>query len=169
MKRWQVHFVVTSVLAVFSAPSVVATTIEEWVSQNTNGADKILCKREIRHEYIFFSQSASGRVKLGTRLDMTGYRETHTFLVGWIFQDEQNQSLSTKIPPTLVTTKYVKSGDRVFAENVEYQTLRSSGGGKVRVGLKVKKCPTSECDLQQKRNKEEQEYMIDLCEIAISE
>jgi hypothetical protein len=168
VKYWKTYVVISAWFA-FSPQTVLASTIDEWVSQNIKRSEKVLCKREFLNEYFFLAAAGREVVKLGSRLDMTGYKETHTFLAAWIFQNEENQSLSTKVPPTLVTNKYVGSGTMTFAENIEYQTLRRSRSGKMHVTLKIKKCPTSECELYEKRSEGEQEYIIDLCEISIGE
>ena len=151
------------------AESAKANDLDEWVVQNTKDAEKVLCKRQIHNEYFFMARSNGSTVKLGNRLDMTGFTSTHSFIVSWRFLDSRGQSLSMKVPPKSVKSEYVRSGDMVFAENVEYQTLKTGEGHNVRVIVEVKKCPTSQCDKRQALNSKEEEYTVELCDISLRE
>jgi hypothetical protein len=170
MNRLLKRGVVTPMLFVLLFPQwALASTIDEWVGQNTKDTEKVLCKREVRNEYFFMAQAGRGIVKLGNRLNMTGYTDTHTYIVSWRFLNDQDQSLSAKVTPTSVRSEYVRSGNMIFAENVEYQTLKTEKPGKVRVTAEVKKCATSQCTRQENRNQKDEEYTLELCEIQINE
>ncbi len=161
-------FVITCVVGVAGSwSSAAANALDDWVTQHIGESEKVLCKRDVGGEYFFLTQ-VGDRVRLGSRLDMTGYTERHEFIAAWTFQNENKKSLSTKVHPIPITEKYVRSGDKMFAENVEYQTLDLKDSRIVAVAIKIKKCPTSECSLQVTRNKEEKQYTIQLCEVPLN-
>lgn len=163
----QSQIVVVSILGALGCSSLnAASAIDDWIAQNTDTSEKVLCRREVNGEYFFLSQ-AGEKVKLGSRLDMTEYTQTHVFLVGWRLRNDQNDSLVAKVRPTPIKDKYVRSGGRVFAESVEYQTLRLPHSETMHVTIDVKKCPTSECDRQQTRSKGEKQYTVDLCRVRV--
>lgn len=153
-------------VTLWSASSIVnADTIEDWVQRNLNRNEQVLCKLEVQHEYFFLARAETpGVLKLGARLNMSAYNTSHTFLVAWVFQDEDKRSLATKTQPTPVVNKYVKDGSMIFAEGVEYQTI-VSGSGRVLVALDIKKCPTSKCDLHKTYTPQEQKYSVSVCEL----
>ncbi len=168
MKLKFARFVITCVLGVAgSSSSAAANTLDDWVTQHMGEGEKLLCKRNVGGEYFFLTQ-VGDRVRLGSRLDMTGYTETHEFIAAWVFHNENKGSLATKVHPIPIREKYVRNGDRIFAENVEYQTLNLKDSRIMAVTIKIKKCPTSECSLQVTRNKEEKQYTIQLCEAPLN-
>jgi hypothetical protein len=144
------------------------SAIDDWVAQNTDMGEKLLCKREVGGEYFFIAR-AGDKVRLGSRLDMTGYTQTHVFFVGWVLRNEKNDSVVAKVRPTPIKDKYVRSGGKVFAEGVEYQSLRLPLPETMSVTVEVKKCPTLECDKQQVRSKEETQYTVELCKVPLTE
>jgi len=147
------------------SPLKAGNAIDDWVAQNTDKNEKLLCKREVGGEYFFLTR-AGDKVKLGSRLDMTEYTQTHVFLIGWVLRNEKNDSLVAKVRPTPIKSDYVRSGGKVFAESIEYQTLRLPPSETMSVTVEVKKCPTSECDRQETRSKEEKQYTIELCKVS---
>jgi hypothetical protein len=162
------RFVITCVLGVAGSwSSAVAAALDDWVSQHIGEGEKLLCKREMGGEYFFLTQ-VGDRVRVGSRLDMTGYTERHEFIAAWVFQNENKRSLAVKVQPIPIREKYVRSGDRIFAENVEYQTLNLKDSKAMAVAIRIKKCPTSECSLQVTRSKEEKQYTIHLCEVPLN-
>lgn len=127
----------------------------------------VLCAREVNGEYFFISQ-AGDKVRLGSRLNMTEYTETHTFLVGWRLQDESDGSLVAKVRQISIRDEYVRNGEMVFAENIQYQTLRPSPAKTIHVTIEIKKCPTAKCDRQKMIDEREKQYVVDLCTSPLS-
>ncbi len=163
------RFVITCVLGVAGSwSSAAASTLDDWVTQHIGEGEKLLCKRDVSGEYFFLTQ-VGDRVRLGSRLDMTGYTERHEFIAAWVFLNENKRSLATKVHPIPIMEKYVRGGDRIFAENVEYQTLDLRDSKMVAVAIKIKKCQTSECSLHVTRNKEEKQYTIKLCDVPLKD
>jgi hypothetical protein len=146
---------------------VAATTIDEWVAQNSDKDERLLCKREFGGEYFFLAQR-DDKLKLGSRLDMSEYSKAHTFIVSWILRDEKNESPVTKDRPISVKDKHVHSGSKAFAESVEYRTINVPRSHVVNATIAVKKCPTAECDRRRTISKEEKEYSVEICEAALS-
>ena len=110
--------------------------------------------------------AAKDKVRLGNRLDMTGYTETHGYNVAWMITNEKGASVVAKVPPVPVAQGYAKDGSRVYADNVEYQTLNTEGAKVLRVEVRIAKCavwaPGSQsCESGQKA------YTVKLCEIGL--
>jgi hypothetical protein len=153
-------------MSVSSSPAA-SNTINDWVTQHIGEREKVLCKRDVGGEYFFLSL-AGDKVRLGSRLDMTGYTNRHEFIAAWLFLNEDKRSLATKVRPIPITEQYVRSGGKIFAENVEYQTLDLRESKVLTVAIKIKKCPTSECSLLVTKNKQEKQYTIQLCEVPLN-
>jgi hypothetical protein len=159
----QSRVLVASILSALGCSTIYAAGgIDDWIAQNTGAKEKVVCGREVNGEYFFVSR-AGDKVRLGSRLNMTEYTETHVFLVGWRLQNENDESLVAKVRPISIRDEYVRNGEMVFAENVQYQTLRRSHSKTIHVTIHVKKCQTSECDRQKTISKREKQYVVDLC------
>jgi hypothetical protein len=120
----------------------------------------------VNDELFFVAVAANDKVRLGNRLDMTGYAETHGYNVAWMLTNEKGGSVVVKVPPVTVAQRYVKDGSRVYADNVEYQTLNTAGAKLLRVEVRIGKCavwsPGSQsCEGGQKA------YTVKLCEISL--
>lgn len=140
-------------------------TLDEWVAKHVNADEKLLCKREVNREY-FFTAQIGDKVKVGSRIDITGAgRFPKTLISGWLFQNEKDSHLVTNTPPTTVKRGYVKDRGRMYAEQIEYQTLYLHNSQKMRVKIDIKKCPTENCSREKTASKEEEQYKIELCEI----
>jgi hypothetical protein len=158
---------IVCVLLALGCSSLRATnSIDEWVARSTDKDEQILCKRDIGGEYFFVAQSGD-RIKLGSRLDMSEYPQSHAFLVSWVLRNEANESPFTKERPVPVFDRYVRSAEKVFAESVEYRTLRPPRPSKIVAQIDVKKCPSSECDRRQAKSKDEKQYVVKLCEASL--
>ena len=144
-----------------------AYTIDDWVAQNLNKGEELLCKRDMNGEYFFLAK-AGDKLKLGSRLDMTEYTQTHVFIITWVLRDEKDESPVTSVRPVPIKDKYVRSQEGVFAENVEYRTLRLPRPESISATIEVKKCPISQCDRDQVRSKEEKQYAIKVCEVPLN-
>lgn len=117
-------------------------------------------------ELFFVAIAAHDRVRLGNRLDMTGYTETHGYTVAWIITNERGGSVVAKVPPVPVKQRYVKEGSRVYADNVEYQTLNAASAKLIRVEVRIEKCAvwssgSKSCQSSPKA------YTVTLCEIRL--
>jgi hypothetical protein len=162
-------FVIGCVLGIAGhlSSAAAADTLDDWVVQHIGTGEQLLCERDVGGEYFFLAR-VGDKVRLGSRLDMTGYNERHEFIAAWMFYNEKKESLATKVLPIPIREKYVHSGDRIFAENIEYQTLNLRNARTMAVTIKIKKCPTSECNLQVTASKEEKQYTIPLCEVFLN-
>jgi hypothetical protein len=163
----RVIFVMTA-FSIGAVQAVLAAGAEDWANQNLVNRERLLCQREASGEYFFLAK-AGDRVKVGTRLDMTGYSGTHVFNVAWTFQNEKDASLVAKIPPEAIKESYAQSGGNAFAENLEYQTLTVGQSKTVRVAVHVRKCVGTDCDKQAGASKRDREYKVDLCVVEASE
>lgn len=148
--------------------SVHAAGPEDWVKQNLVNQERVLCHRNVSEEH-FFVAKAGDKVKVGSRLDMTGYPAAHVFTIAWTFQNEQDGSVVAKVPPKTVKQSYIKSDSKVFAENVEYQTLAIGQAKTVRVVAHISKCVGPHCDKQVAASKGDKEYKVELCVVRASE
>jgi hypothetical protein len=147
------------------SPLLAVTTLDDWVAQNSSEGEKLLCKREFGGEYFFLARTGD-KARLGNRLDMTG---SYASSVAWVFQNERLKSLAVKVPPVEIKHQYVLSEDKVFADDVQYQTLDLKDSKTMDVTIEIKKCPTSECKLQETRSKEEKRYTIKVCEVPLKD
>lgn len=144
-------------------------TLNRWVAQYVNKDEKLLCQREVDGEYFFLTKDVAGdKVKIGARIDVTGGKAPMTSMVIWHFQNEKDMHLSTNTPPSPVKGGYVKDGNKIYSEGVEYQTLYLKNSEKLRVTIDIKKCPTSDCERRQAKGKDEKEYSIKLCEVPLN-
>jgi len=142
--------------------------INDWVIQNVSRHEKLLCKKELNGETFFVAVDGDA-VKVGSRLDMTAYRTAaHSYLIGWVFQNEKGSPLATNIAPRTRREDYVSIGDKTYAEQIQYQTLGLAGSDRIRVGIFVKKCRSSQCDRQETNSKDELAYAVDLCDVALT-
>lgn len=169
MARVSSRALLGSVVFIFCTSRALAVSLDDWVKHNTKQTDVVLCKRKVRGEYFLVARAGRDRIKLATRLDVTRYSSgEQSDLQAWTFLGDDNQSLSSiKMPPTLVNSKIVTSGARVYAETVEYQKLRTNASRNLRVSLTVKKCASSKCDLTKWPGPGEEKYTIDLCKIRV--
>ena len=142
-------------------------TLDEWVAKHITANERLLCERDVNREYFFIARIGD-RVKVGSRVDITGTSRTpKTLISGWLFQNEKDSYLATNTPPTTVKGGYTKDGDRIYAEQIEYQTLYIQGSQKMRVAINIKKCPTENCSREKTASKEEEQYRIEVCEVSL--
>jgi hypothetical protein len=62
-----------------------------------------------------------------------------------MLKNERGDFVTAKITPTVVKSEYVTSGDKTYAESVEYQSVRR-GTEELRVEVAVEKCPALDCE-----------------------
>jgi hypothetical protein len=148
------------------ATAATSVILDEWIAKNVSVGEKVICKKEVNGEFFFLARDG-GKVKAASRLDMSAYRQTHSFLLGWTFHNEQDNPLVTDIPPATLKSEYVKSGGKTYAERIYFQTLNLTGSKEMNVVVNIKKCPTVECDRQQTRSTQEKQYEIDLCKVPL--
>jgi len=117
-------------------------------------------------ELFFVAMAADDKVRLGNRLDMTGYTEAHGYTVAWMITNEKGGSVIAKVPPVPIEERYVKEGSRVYADNVEYQTLNTAGTKLMRVEVRIGKCAVWSSGSQSCQS-EQKAYTVKLCEIRL--
>ena len=134
--------IVTALIAgvLLAGPAGASPTLDQWVAANASPAEKTLCSREERGEFFFVALSSQDRVRVGSRVDMTGYKETHEFGVAWIIGNDRAASIVAKVEPTTISERYVKEGSRIYADNIYYQTLNTAESKSFRVDVQVYKC-----------------------------
>lgn len=120
-------------------------SLDAWVAANTARDEQLVCKRDVNGEYFFVARAGSDRFRLGSRLDMTDYRDTHSYAIGWMLTNEHGDFVVAKVTPTRLRSEYVTSEDKTYAESVEYQSIRL-GSRELRVGVDIEKCPARHCD-----------------------
>ena len=125
--------------------SAIATpTLNEWVTQNTVNGESTLCAREVDGESFVVAKAGENRLRLGTRLDMSGYPLSQGFSIAWVMTDENGASLSSKkVRPTSIKQKYVRDAGKIYADMVEYQTLSRSNPKELKLEVTIEKCAVS--------------------------
>ena len=141
-------------------------SLSDWVASNTSPAEKTACVREESGEYFFIAMAGRDKVRLGSRLDLSGYKETHEFSVAWLIRGEKATSIVAKVRPESIKQRYVKEGPRIYAENIEYQTLNTLDSTSFRVEVKVKKCAVRSDDSQTCKSGQKV-YTVKVCEITL--
>ena len=136
-------------------------SLDDWVAANTSLDEQLVCKRDINGEYFFVARAGPDRLRLGSRLDMTEYRDTHSFAVGWMLTNENGNFIVAKVTPTRLRHEYVTSGGQTYAESVEYQRIRL-GSTELRVGVDIEKCPARQCETTGGQTAAKK-YVIEVC------
>jgi hypothetical protein len=143
--------------------------MNQWITKHVNKDEKLLCHREQNGEYFFLAKgAASGQVKAGARIEVTGTKMPMTTIVAWHFKNEKDDYVTVKAPPSRIVSRDMKDNEKMYSESVEYQTLKLSGSKTLNATIQIKKCPTSECERQQRKSPDEKEYTIKLCEIPLT-
>ena len=153
-------------LALACRLTLASPSLGEWVAANTSPAEKTVCSRHVDGELFFVAMAPDNRVRLGNRLDMTGHTETHGYSVAWVITNEKGASVIAKVAPVPVAGRYVKDGSRVYADNIEYQTLSTASTRVMQVEIRIEKCTVwshSSHSCQSGRNA----YTVKLCEIKL--
>jgi hypothetical protein len=140
--------------------------LDGWVAVNTSPNEKTACTRQVDNELFFVAIAADDKVRLGNRLDMTGYSETHGYSVAWVITNENGGSVVAKVPPVPIGQRYVREGSKVYAENVEYQTLNPAGTKLWRVEVRIGKCAVLSPGSQSCKSGQKA-YTVKLCEIRL--
>ena len=143
-----------------------ASDLGEWVAANTSPAERTVCSRQVDGELFFVAMGSDDKVRLGNRLDMTGHTETHGYSVAWVITNERGGSVIARVAPVSVAGGYVKEGSRVYADNIEYQTLNIASTRVMEVEVRIRKCAvwsqsSHSCQSGQKA------YTVKLCEIKL--
>lgn len=141
------------------------STVDRWAKENSAASSKILCSMEVNNEYFFVARSGDD-VRLGSRIDMTGYPRTHSFIIAWQFLDERGRSLSTKRPPTAIKSGYVENESKIYAENVDEQTLQPDDSRSMEVSVKIKKCRSSTCS-GEASGEGDVGYAVKVCSVSL--
>ena len=141
-------------------------TLDEWVAANADPAEKVLCTREEHGEFFFIALAPDDRVRLGSRIDLSGYTSAYEFSIAWRIGNEDSDYIVAKIRPTSIVQRSVKSGSRVFADDVEYQTLKTADSKALRVSVAIHKCrvwspSTKTCDSGLT------DYTVKVCEASL--
>ena len=141
-------------------------SLDSWVTANASPTEKTVCTREEHGELFFVATAGPDKVRLGSRLDMTGYHHTHEFSVGWILRNERGSSIVAKVRPETIKERYVKEEARVYAESVEYQTLSAPDSKRLRVEVKIGKCAVWSPDSQTCKSGQKA-YTVSICEVEL--
>ena len=130
--------------ALMSGTGHSAPTLNEWVAENTVAGESTVCSREVDGELFFAARAHDGRVRLGTRLDMTGYTASHHFTIAWVMTDENGAPLMSRVRPTSIKQKYAKDDKKLYADMVDYQTLSRPNAKELKLEVRIGKCATWE-------------------------
>jgi hypothetical protein len=153
-------------LALYCGWALAAPNLDQWVAANTSPTEKTVCTRQLGSELFFVAMAPNDKVRLGNRLDMTGYTETHAYTVAWMITNEKGGSVVAKVPPVTIGQQYVKEGSRVYADNVEYQTLIAAGTKLVHLEVRIQKCAVWSPGSQSCQSGEKA-YAVKLCEVSL--
>jgi hypothetical protein len=149
------------VLAASEAFPGSGDSLDQWIGANTPPGEPIICKLDADGEYFFVARAGANRLRLGSRLDMTEYRDTHSFATIWMLKNERGDFVTAKVTPTVMKSEYVTSGDKTYAESVEYQSVLL-GTEELRVEVAVEKCPALDCEAANTRTAAKK-YGFELC------
>jgi hypothetical protein len=153
-------------LAFLSGAAQAAPDLGEWVAANTTSTEKTVCSRQVDGDLFFVAMASDGKLRLGNRLDMTGYTETHGYSIAWSITNDKGGSVVAKVPPVPVVQRYVKEGSKLYADNVEYQTLNAGFTTQLHVDLRIEKCAVRSHDSQSCQSARKA-YTVKLCEIRL--
>jgi hypothetical protein len=157
--------VVSLVLAACQSSGQPGDSLDHWVAANSVNEESLVCKHEANGEYFFVARAGDDGLRLGSRLDMSVYRESHSFTIGWRLMNGRGEYVTAKVKPTVVKNDYVKIGDKAYADDVQYQRFRT-GTNKLIVELEVEKCPYRSCDSQD-RQAVAKKYRLHICSISL--
>src|SRR5262245_25162292 len=141
-------------------------SLDAWVAENmASSEERVICSRDVNGEYFFVARAGDTTLRLGSRLDMSEYRDTHSFVLGWRLLNERGSFVTASIASIRLKADYVRSGRKMYADHMQYQSIKV-GSKVVRVELEVEKCPFSECDTAE-RAAAKKTYIIPVCEAPI--
>lgn len=150
-----------------SVQSVLGAGGEGWANENLKKGETVLCERQEDGEYFFVAE-AGDKIKLGTRLDMTEYPGEHVFRIAWNFRNEKDDPVSAEIAPKVTKQGYAETGNKLFVETIEYQTLAIGESKTVRVSVEIGKCAGRGCDKQAGESKKDRKYEVEVCTVKAS-
>lgn len=131
-------------IAVFVALVTVALAakndgLDEWVQGHLVDGEDLVCEREVNGDYFFVARHEE-RIKSGYRIDVTSSSGApKTFIISWRFQDEKGNHIGLGAEPEVVTNGYVRSGGRVYAEEVAYRNVFLKNAKSLHVDIELKK------------------------------
>jgi hypothetical protein len=140
-------------------------TLKDWVAANADSAEPVICQREVHGEYFFVARRPNDdKLKLGSRVDLTGYRETLSLSVAWKLRNEHGSFITAKIVPTEIKSELLRIEEKIYAENIEYQTISVGASKLLRVEVAVEKCPVWPCSQE---SSDAKRYELEICETAL--
>lgn len=127
------------VLVVSVALGEKSDGLREWVQGHLVDGDDLVCEREVDGDYFFVARRED-RIKSGYRIDVTSSNgEPKTFIVSWRFQDEKRNYIGLGAEPEIVTNGYVRSGERMYAEEVAYRNVFLKDAKILHANIELKK------------------------------
>ena len=124
----------------FFGRAEASPSLGAWVTANTSQTEKTVCAHEERGEFFLIAIAGPSKVRLGSRVDMSGYGRTQEFGVAWVIGNETAEQIVAKVQPEPIKGRYFKDGPRVYADNLEYQFLNTPDSKLLRVTVHVHKC-----------------------------
>ena len=73
-------------------------SLDQWIATNMPSDEQMVCKRDVHGEFFFVARAGSNRLRLGSRLDMTEYRDTHSLATSWVLTNERGDFVVAKSP-----------------------------------------------------------------------
>jgi hypothetical protein len=114
-------------------------SLDEWVQGHLVDGEDLVCEREVNNDY-FFVAKREGRIKSGYRIDVTSSSGTpKTFIISWRFQDEKGNYIGLRTEPEVIAKGYVRSGGRMYAEEVAYRDVSLKNVESLNVSIALKK------------------------------
>ena len=140
-----------------------STTLWNWVAANADPSEPVVCQREVNGEYFFVARARDNdKVRLGSRVDLTGYRETASWSVSWRLRNEKGSFITPKIVPTTIREEVVRAEEKTYFESVEHHTINVGASERLRVAVAIEKCAIRPCSGQSSRK-----YAVTICETPL--
>jgi hypothetical protein len=175
--RWLMMLCAFLILAACTGEEAAVPTMpaaqspEQWIKDSLGPGETLVCTKSHEGDYFFVAKPTAKGVKVGSWLDVTDARAkktSFTYLKEWSFQNEGGESLGSAELP--VSIKYVSpTSESPYLGSIDFHPLNLGEAKQIRVAVKVKRCPGTECDRLVKKSEDEKEYSLTLCDVPIAE
>jgi hypothetical protein len=150
-------------LAMICTPAHASTTLWNWVAGNADPAEPVVCQREVNGEYFFVARARDNdKVRVGSRVDLTGYRETLSWSVSWRLRNENSKYITPKIVPSTIRQELVRAEEKIYFESVQHHTINVGASKRLRVAVAIEKCAIRPCSGQSSTK-----YTVTICETQL--
>lgn len=168
MTRQRLLGLLCSAVAACSDPSLGDNagheTPKEWVAQMAGPTEAVLCMKERDADWFYVSREGPTKLRVGSRLAFpTEAGASPSFIRAWSFQWNDGAEGMADSVPRLVKQEGPSPRSPYLSSVSEYDL--KPGQGALTIAVTVKRCPSSECELNTKKNDAEREYRVVVCTI----